>query len=161
MGNVSDCYLNDDVVDTGDYQIYLPVSSISVLLCLATVAVVCKQRLYKTLVYRLAMYQILSAMEFSIIWIIVFISKFYSFSVLQLVLYAVLMGSSFIKLMFTVWISIHLFALAVFHKNLQRLERLYVVSSLLIPLAVTIGLGYWAQLVVAIVPTKVNRSYSL
>ena len=38
--------------------------------------------------------------------------------------------------MFTVWISIHLFALAVFHKNLQRLERLYVVSSLLIPLAV-------------------------
>ena len=52
------------------------------------------------------------------------------------------MGSSFIKLMFTVciWISIHLFALAVFHKNLQRLERLYVVSSLLIPLAVTIVL---------------------
>ena len=49
-------------------------------------------------------------------------------------------GSSFIKLMFTVWISIHLFALAVFHKNLQRLERLYLVSSLLIPLAVTIVL---------------------
>ena len=44
------------------------------------------------------------------------------------------------QLMFTVWISIHLFALAVFHINLQRLERLYVVSSLLIPLAVTIGL---------------------
>ena len=40
------------------------------------------------------------------------------------------MGSSFMKLMFTVWISIHLFALAVFHRNLQRLERLYVVSSL-------------------------------
>ena len=53
---------------------------------------------------------------------------------------SLLMGSSFIKLMFTVWISIHLFALAVFHKNLQRLERLYVVSSLLIPLAVTIVL---------------------
>ena len=56
------------------------------------------------------------------------------------VLDSILMGSSFIKLMFTVWISIHLFALAVFHKNLQRLERLYVVSSLLIPLAVTIVL---------------------
>ena len=57
-----------------------------------------------------------------------------------IVLYSLLMGSSFIKLMFTVWISIHLFALAVFHKNLQRFERLYVVSSLLIPLAVTIVL---------------------
>ena len=57
-----------------------------------------------------------------------------------IVLYSLLMGSSFIKLMFTVRISIHLFALAVFHKNLLRLERLYVVSSLLIPLAVTIVL---------------------
>ena len=141
MGNVSDCYLNDDVGNfIGFSLIYIPVSSICVLLCLATVAVVCKQRLHKTLVYRLAVYQILSAMVFSIIWIIVSITILYSLSVLELVLYAVLMGSSFIKLMFTVWISIHLFALAVFHKNLQRLERLYVVSSLLIPLAVTIGL---------------------
>ena len=57
-----------------------------------------------------------------------------------IVLDSLLMGSSFIKLMLTLWISIHLFALAVFHKNLQRLERLYVVSSLLIPLAVTIVL---------------------
>ena len=140
MDNVSVCYFGDVGNFIGFFFIYIPVSSISVLLCLATVAVVCKQRLHKTLVYRLAMYQILSAMEFSIIWIIVFISAFSSLSVLQRVLYAVLMGSSFIKLMFTVWISIHLFALAVFHINLQRLERLYVVSSLLIPLAVTIGL---------------------
>ena len=111
------------------------------LLCLATVAVVCKQRLHKTLVYRLAMYQVLSAMEFSIIWIIASIRMFYSFSAVELVvLNAVLTGSSFIKLMFTVWISIHIFALAVFHKNLQRLERPYMVSSLLIPLAVTIVL---------------------
>ena len=144
MGNVSDCYFNDDLGNViGFLYIYIPVSSISVLLCLATVAVVCKQRLHKTLVYRLAMYQVLSAMEFSIIWIIASISWLDSLhvSVVELVvLYAVLMGSSFIKLMFTVWISIHLFALAVFHKNLQRLERLYVVSSLLIPLAVTIVL---------------------
>ena len=54
-----------------------------------------------------------------------------------IVLDSLLKGSSFIKLMFTLWISIHL---AVFHKNLQRLERLYVVSAHLIPLAVTIVL---------------------
>ena len=139
MDNVSDCDLNN--VGIFPFYYYLPVSSISVLLCLATVAVVCKQRLHKTLVYRLAMYQVLSAMEFSIIWIIASISTFSSLSAVELaVLNAVLMGSSFIKLMFTVWISMHIFALAVFHKNLQRLERLYVGSSLLIPLAVTIGL---------------------
>ena len=53
------------------------------------------------------------------------------------VLEALLLGSAFIKLMFTMWIAIHLFALAVFHKNLQRLEPLYVVSSLLAPLVLT------------------------
>ena len=131
----------------------LPISFVSVLLCLAAVAVVCKQRLHKTLVYRLAMYQVLNAMEFSIIWIIAFIyglvfpdtrlsnnETYEVFMASIIVLDSLLMGSSFIKLMFTLWISIHLFALAVFHRNLQRLERLYVVSSLLIPLAVTIVL---------------------
>ena len=39
--------------------------------------------------------------------------------------------------MFPIWISIHLFALAVFHKNLQKLERLYAVSSLLVTFVVT------------------------
>ena len=133
----------------GDEIVYLPISFVSVLLCLAAVAVVCKQKLHKTLVYRLAMYQVLSAMEFSILWIIASIYIYTNasadvtyevFMATMIVLDSLLMGSSFIKLMFTVWISIHLFALAVFHRNLQRLERLYVVSSLLIPLAVTIVL---------------------
>ena len=56
------------------------------------------------------------------------------------VLKAFLFGSAFMKLMFTVWIAIHLFALAVFHKNLQSLEPLYVVSSLFVPLVVTAAL---------------------
>ena len=77
-------------------------------------------------------------MEFSISWIIAFM-KWCTLPSTKLPLWQY-WGSSFIKLMFTVWISIHLFALAVFHKNLQRLERLYWVSSLLIPLAVTIVL---------------------
>ena len=139
MDNPFHCSLLNEVNGVLPLQIFLSISFISVLLCLVTVAVVCKQRLHKTLVYRLAMYQILSAMEFSILWIIVYTKSLYPLKVV-IVLDSLLMGSSFIKLMFTVWISIHLFALAVFHKNLQRFERLYVVSSLLIPLAVTIVL---------------------
>ena len=54
------------------------------------------------------------------------------------VITALLLGSMVMKLMFTVWIVVHLFALAVFHKKLQRLEPLYVASSLVIPLMVTI-----------------------
>ena len=155
MGNASDCSFLAELTSANllfAFEIYFPISFISVLLCLATVAVVCKQRLHKTLVYRLAMYQVLSAMEFSILWMIASIYRIDLFTLLSnketyevfkasiIVLDSLLMGSSFIKLMFTVWISIHLFALAVFHKNLQRLERLYVVSSLVIPLAVTIVL---------------------
>ena len=150
MYNASDCRLYGEL-NPQVYYFSLPISFISVLLCLATVAVVCKQKLHKTLVYRLAMYQVLSAMEFSFIWIITSIYMLFIITYIPqsdnatlyesgIVLDSLLMGSSFIKLMFTVWISIHLFALAVFHKNLQRLERLYVVSSLLIPLAVTIVL---------------------
>ena len=51
---------------------------------------------------------------------------------------SLLMGSSFIKLMFTILISIHLFALGTFHKNLRRLEHLYVLSSFLIPLVINL-----------------------
>ena len=148
MDNASYCSgsLNDERISLGGFEFYLPVSFFSVLLCLAAITVVCKQKLHKTLIYRLAMYQVLSAMEFSIIWIIAAIYILVTsrskkvFMTSAVVLDSLLMGSSFIKLMFTVWISIHLFALAVFHKNLQRLERLYVVSSLLIPLAVIIVL---------------------
>ena len=148
--------------------ISLPISAVSLLPSLATVIFVCVLKLHKTLVYRLALYQVLSAMEFSVVWITAAapqlrqaykIESFtYNVSYLNgsyhlvnvshfsldvkpapavVVFEALLLGSAFIKLIFTFWIVIHLFALAVFHKNLQRLEPLYVVSSLLVPLVVT------------------------
>ena len=117
----------------------LPASAISLLLSLATVIFVCVLKLHKTLVYRLALYQVLSAIEFSVVSsgsVYDFIYDHESFQV-YVVMEALLLSSAFIKLMFTVWISIHLFALAVFHKNLQRLEPLYVVSSHLVSMVVT------------------------
>ena len=41
-----------------------------------------------------------------------------------------------VKLLFTVWVTSHLFCFAVLHKNLQKLEVLYVVTSLLVPAAI-------------------------
>ena len=37
------------------------------------------------------------------------------------------------KLLFTMWVAFHLFCFGVFHKNLKKLEVLYVVTSLLVP----------------------------
>ena len=107
MDNTSDCRLySKQLSSTTIYDV--PILFISVLLCLAAVAVVCKQRLHKTLVYRLAMYQVLSAMEFSIIWIIAAVNQIYPLMPVNhkvsvtpaIVLDSLLMGSSFIKLMF-------------------------------------------------------------
>ena len=128
------------------------ISAIAVLTCLATVIMVCVQKLHKILFYRLALYQVLSAMEFLAIWITqagyvthkLYLNSFYNGSTFGsdlapravAVLRTFLVGSAFITTMFTFWIAIHLFALVVFHKNFQRLEPLYVVSSLLVPVVV-------------------------
>lgn len=52
------------------------------------------------------------------------------------------------KLLFTTWVTFHLFCFAVFHKNLKKLEVLYVVTSLLVPV------------IIAIIPL-VTQSYGL
>ena len=41
--------------------------------------------------------------------------------------------TEWIKLLFTMWVTFHLFCFAVLHKNLKKLEVLYVVTSLLLP----------------------------
>ena len=133
------------------FEVSIPFSVIALITCLGTLILVCILKLHKTLVYRLAMYQVLSALVFSILWIAegaLGIDEFTwrkentNFEYLENTFYAfvinaLLLGSMVMKLMFTVWIVVHLFALAVFHKKLQRLEPLYVASSLLIPLIVT------------------------
>eukprot|EP00731_Ephydatia_muelleri_P013174 Em0007g484a len=42
------------------------------------------------------------------------------------------------KLLFTMWVTFHLFCFAVLHKNLKKLEVLYVVTSLLVPALIAI-----------------------
>ena len=178
MNTTSNCFIGYP----SNVKVYysLPFSAVSLLPSLATVIFVCVLKLHKTLVYRLALYQVLSAMEFSVVWIAVgafalhpahyyhqvnvtsywyynntSYTDHYSEYVDQLapVFEALLLGSTFIKLMFTVWIVIHLFALAVFHKNLKRLEPLYVVSSLLVTLIVTATL-----LVMNLVPSRLQEA---
>ena len=43
------------------------------------------------------------------------------------------MYTEWMKLLFTMWVTFHLFCFAVLHKNLKKLEVLYVVTSILVP----------------------------
>ena len=132
----------------------LSTSAIAVLTCLATVIFVCVLKLHRILFYRLALYQVLSAMECTVVWITqaayithkLYLNSYYNGSTFGsyidldpkavAVLGVLFVGSGFICTMLTFWIAIHLFALAMFHKNLKRLEPLYVVSSVFIPMAI-------------------------
>ena len=113
-------------------------NSISVVVCLLATFMVCALKLYRKVVYRLALYQVLASLAFAINLVldIVFInydddSDVYNglcTAIGWLVQFSVLM-----KVLFAMWVAFHLFCFGVLHKNLRKLEVLYVVSSLLVP----------------------------
>ena len=112
-----------------------------VLVCAVSIVVVMKLHLYRQMVYRLAAYQVVSALAFGVT------------SLLDVVQYLVMahstghrpyqplcLGSAYlstytlmVKLAFTALITIHLFVFAVCYKNFKRLETCYVMVSVLVP----------------------------
>ena len=118
--------------------LFTTVNSVSVLVCLLAAILVIILKLYKKLVYRLALYQVLSSLIFAIVEVfeIIFINYSQRPDVYGRVCTAIGWFSVYtrwIKLLFTMWVAVHLFCFGVFHKNLKRLELLYVVTSLLVP----------------------------
>lgn len=115
---------------------------VSVVTSLTASLLIIIMKLYPQFVYRLALYQELSS---------IFISLTQCVGLLQLhygdVQYdrdaactasaLLLQYALWLKLMFTAWLMFHLFFLAVFLKNLQRLELMYVLSSIMVPLLPT------------------------
>lgn len=105
----------------------------SVLACLAAVILVLVLRLYRRVVYRLALYQVLASLTFAVVEVFqaVLINAAYSSdsctAIGWLTLYA-----QWMKLLFTAWVTLHIFCFAVFHKTL-KLEMLYVATSLTLP----------------------------
>ena len=110
-----------------------------VLVCAASIVVATRLRLYRQMVYRLAVYQVASALAFGIT------------ALLDVVQYLVMeqstghhpyqplcLGNAYlstytllVKLAFVVFITVHLFAFAVCYKNFKRLEACYVLISVL------------------------------
>eukprot|EP00731_Ephydatia_muelleri_P002542 Em0001g2542a len=107
--------------------------------CLLAAILVLRLKLYKTLVYRLALYQVLSALAMASVGALQdmrFINYDESSDIYRRICTAIVfleVYTEWTKLLFTTWVTFHLFCFAVFHKNMKKLEALYVVTSLLVP----------------------------
>lgn len=111
------------------------------LCCITAVSMVLGLRLYTRFVYRLAMYQVLGSLFWSLSCSLVLLQLNYDpnsetsrvgcYTVAFLLEYS--MG---VKLLFTLWLTFHLFCYVIFLKNMTRLEWLYIVSSVFSPACV-------------------------
>ena len=118
-----------------DVLVITVANSVSVLVCLLAAILVLILRLYKKVVYRLALYQVLASLILATDVILQVILLHYSSSYGRecIAMGWVRVYAGWMKLLFTMWVTFHLFCFAVLHKNLKKLEVLYVVTSLLVP----------------------------
>ena len=119
-----------------DVLVIIVANSVSVLVCLLAIILVLILELYKMVVYRLALYQALASLILATNVILQVILLDYSYGRECIPMGWFSLYSQWIKLLFTMWVTFHLFCFAVLHKNLKKLEVLYVVTSLLIPVVI-------------------------
>ena len=88
--------------------------------------------LFRQTVYRLALYQVLAALEVGMVLVAqinLLNNSSETFCVAMAFLFTQAMWA---KLLLTVWVTFHLVSFAVFHMNYKRLEKFYLVSTLLL-----------------------------
>ena len=125
-------------------QIFLTIcvlNGISVLVCQIATALVFGLKLHRKIVYRLALYQVLSASAFSTIETlqIIFINYDKSPAVYGRLCTAFgwfTLYTQWVKVLFTVCLTVHLFCFGVLYKNLKKFEKLYIVTSLFVPILI-------------------------
>ena len=119
------CFINNRATIAG-WCVSLVLFSTAVVLVLAF-------KLHRILVYRLALYQVVSAN------LCLVVPALTTFSDNDFdVQFAVGVSIVCLKLFLSLWINFHLFVLFVCHKNLQRLELLYVGSPIIVALGIYI-----------------------
>ena len=115
----------------------------SVFICLLAVILVLVFKLFQKVLYRLAVYQVFSALILGVIRSLQLVSldinknvnsPGYNKFCISLAFMSV--SLSWVKLVFTVWVTIHVFVYSVWLKNMEKLEVLYVLSSILIGLVI-------------------------
>ena len=105
---------------------------VSIIISSTAVVLILALRLYTKLVYRITLYQILCAVLVILSWEIYLATKYIVPPWEKYVIATVCVFFVYVYQIISTWIVLHLFALAVCHKNLSKLEPLYVCSSVLI-----------------------------
>ena len=117
-------------------------NGIAAFACLIAAISLCALKLHNKSVYRLILYQVLASLGLSAVFVgQLFLIKYNELSTVVEGAYNglctafafFLMFAEWVKLVFTVWVTVHLFFFAVFFINLRRFEPMYVVTSMLIP----------------------------
>ena len=121
--------------------LYTLTDGASVLVCLFAVVLVVARRLYKKVVYRLALYQVLAGLAFATVGVFQIIFIHYADNPQAYSRVCTAIGWSafytqWVKLVFTMWVTIHLFCFGVLYYNLNRFEGLYVATALIAPAVV-------------------------
>ena len=122
--------------DRAALLIFSSTAALSFLVCSAALVLVYVMKLHRRLIYRLAAYQVISALVYSVIELsqLAFLSYEGTGSAACIAVAFLNQYVLGIKLMLTVWVTYHLFCFAVLYKNMKRLEAAYVLTSLAIPL---------------------------
>ena len=136
-----DMYMNQSVWEVD--IVFTIVNGVAVLVCLLAAVLVFRLRLHKKIVYRLALYQVLSSLLFATVETmqIIFINYDTNPGSYRKACAAVglfVMYTRWMKLLFTMWVTFHIFCFGLLRKNIDKLEVLYVVTSLLVPAMIAI-----------------------
>ena len=112
-------------------------NSTSAIVCILAAVLVLRFRLYQKIVYRLALYQVLAAFAFATVETleIIFVQDNgdTAYANACIAIGWLVVYTQWTKLLFTLLVTLHLFCLAVCHKNPRKLEFFYVLTSLLVP----------------------------
>lgn len=146
--NLTDACQHNDSIEMSNFSsssvsfttevIVTGTNSASIVVCLLATHLVFRFHLQKAAVYRLALYQVLASLAFATVEVsqIVFVNYKKNASLYDDVCLAIgwlTIYTRWVKLIFTAWLTFHLFCFAVLHKNFKKLEVLYVVFSLVLP----------------------------
>ncbi|KAL5502508.1 hypothetical protein EMCRGX_G009298, partial [Ephydatia muelleri] len=113
--------------------------AVSVATCLVALCWLFYLKLYKQFLYRLAAYQVMGSMLHALFLVCQFTFLEYDDSKYPscVAVGYLLEIAGWMKACFGCWITFHLFCFAVFLKNMKKLEPLYVISSILVPIVVS------------------------
>lgn len=108
---------------------------IGVLVCLISLGLVIVFKLYRYFVHRLAVYQVLGALLFSVACVLELLTTPVEYKEFLCVLMGFfLQYTQWLKLVFTFCLTFHLFCFTVFYINLDNFENFYIFLAIILPL---------------------------